>query len=201
MIKKSIFYIAFLATVVQSYSQLLPGTLDVSGFPNMVQSIDDLVTEAGEDDGVNGFESEDDATLIGFKLDPTLTPFLGFVLVSSSQKCSANIFRYSVYMHTNNAPANTVIEAKTYFNSGNRFPAVSPYDSFIVQPLGPRDLTPENGGNYIAIPNDGSVAVKVMEFIGCREDVPIQFRVKPTVKSTAGISNLDVVYTVVGSQF
>mgnify|MGYP000041219410 CR=1 FL=1 len=47
MIKKSIFYIAFLATVVQSYSQLLPGTLDVSGFPNMVQSIDDLVTEAG----------------------------------------------------------------------------------------------------------------------------------------------------------
>ncbi|MEQ9440304.1 MAG: hypothetical protein RIG62_14720 [Cyclobacteriaceae bacterium] len=181
-----------------SYGQILPGTLDVTGFPSMSQTVEELVKEAGADDNGVGFESTIDATLITFILDSSTDPITG-ATVTSSQNCSENIYRYSVYMHTVNAPQNMLVEAKTTFNSGVRFPTAILYDDLSSQPLGPRDLRPENGGAYIQIPNDGSTAIKVFEFVGCREDIPIQFRVKPSVLDVAGLKNLDVYYTVVGS--
>ena len=191
-------YILLFAFYHGLFGQLLPGTLDVSGFPSMSQSVADLVTEAGEDDVNYGFESNIDATLITFILDASTDPVFGFT-TTSSQNCSENVYRYSVYMHTSNAPQNTIIEAKTTINSGIRYPATALYDALIVKPLGPRDLTPENGGAYIVIPNNGSAAIKVFEFVGCREDIPIQFRVRPSALSISGNSNFDVFYTVVGS--
>ncbi|MEQ6122530.1 hypothetical protein [Reichenbachiella sp. MALMAid0571] len=181
-----------------SFGQLLPGTLDVTGFPSMSQSINDLVDEAGEDDASYGFESVFDASQISFILDPYTNPITGFT-TSSNQNCTANIYRYSVYMHTQNPPQNTVVQAKTTFNSGVRFPAAIPYDDLIIRPLGPRDLTPENGGAYITIPNQGNVAIKVFEFIGCREQIPIQFKINPSALAISGNSNFNVIYTVVGS--
>lgn len=173
-------------------SQVLPGTLDVTGMPTFIQSFDEIVREAGLDDSTVGFESEFDANLIGFVLNPQL--ILGSELV-----CEANVFRYSVFIHTENAPANFILEARTSFNSGIRFPEVSNYDDLPSQPLGPRDLAPENGGNYIPVPNNGSQAIKVFEFIGCRIDIPIQFRIKASALAPAGNSNFQIFYTVVGS--
>ncbi|KYG82253.1 hypothetical protein [Roseivirga echinicomitans] len=182
-----------------SFGQLLPGTLDVSGFPNIVESINDLVMEAGEDANTVGFESNIDASLISFTLDPTVAPILGIPLTSSALNCSLNIFRYSVYMHTQNAPQNVEIQAKTTMNSGVRFPVNILYDNLLVRPLGPRDLTPENGGGYITIPNNGNAAIKVFEFVGCRQDIPIQFKVKASALAISGASNFDIFYTVIGS--
>tara|TARA_R110000796_G_scaffold71409_2_gene161957 strand:+ start:7048 stop:7647 length:600 start_codon:yes stop_codon:yes gene_type:complete len=181
-----------------SFGQLLPGTLDVSGFPNIIENINDLVMEAGEDANTVGFESSIDANLIAFILDPTVNPITGFT-TSSEQNCTANVFRYTVYMHTQNAPQNVEIQAKTTMNSGIRFPVNSPYDDLPVQPLGPRDLTPDNGGGYITIPNNGSAAIKVFEFVGCRQDIPIQFKVKASALAISGVSNFNIFYTVVGS--
>tara|TARA_R110002074_G_scaffold146084_2_gene295427 strand:+ start:4397 stop:4972 length:576 start_codon:yes stop_codon:yes gene_type:complete len=181
-----------------SYSQILPGTLDVSGFPNVQQEIDDLVQEAGLDDGEIGFESTFDASLVAFILDSSTDPAFGFT-TTSSQNCSENVYRYKVYMHTTGAPQNIKIEAKTTFNSGVRFPQSAFYDGLLFKPLGPRDLTPENGGDYIVIPNDGGAAIKVFEFIGCREDIPIQFRIEANSLAMAGSSDMTVHYTVVGS--
>ncbi|MDT0643958.1 hypothetical protein RM553_14060 [Zunongwangia sp. F363] len=173
-------------------SQILPGTLDVTGMPTFIQSFDEVVKEAGLDDTTVGFESEFDANLVGFVLNPQL-------LLGSDLVCEANVFRYSVFIHTQNAPANFILEARTSLNSGQRFPQVSTYDNLPLQPLGPRDLTPENGGNYIPVPNDGSQAIKIFEFIGCRTDIPVQFRIKGSALVPAGNSNFQIVYTVVGS--
>ncbi|MDT0649964.1 hypothetical protein [Autumnicola edwardsiae] len=104
-----------------------------------------------------------------------------------------------VYIHAQNAPANFILEARTYLNSGKRFPEISLYDALPLQPLGPRDLTPENGGNYIPVPNDRSQAIKVFEFIGCRTDIPVQFRIRASSLVPARSSNFQIFYTVVGS--
>ncbi len=181
-----------------SFGQLLPGTLDVSGFPNIVENVNDLVMEAGEDANTVDFESNIDANLIAFILDPTVNPATGFT-TSSEDNCSSNVYRYTVYMHTENAPQSVEIQAKTTMNSGIRFPIDSPYDDLPEQPLGPRDLTPEIGGAYITIPNTGSAAIKVFEFVGCRQDIPIQFKVKASAIAIAGVSNFNIFYTVVGS--
>ena len=185
--------------VSSGFGQILPGTLDVTGMPNLRQTFADVTTEAGQDDKDVGFESDFDATIINFVLDPTSSPITG--VTSSEENCSANIFRYKVFIHRSYSYEfeKTIIEAKTFANSGNRFPAVSPYDNLIVQPLGPRDLFPENGGSYIEIPDDPSQAIKIMEFIGCRTDIPIQFRIQPSTLSPAGISNIEFYYTIVGS--
>ncbi|WP_156772400.1 hypothetical protein [Urechidicola croceus] len=197
--KRYLILIVVIASSIKSFSQILPGTLDVTGMPSVSQNIADLVTEAGQDDDTIGFESNFDEALISFALDPTSAPIVG-VVATSEQNCSANVYRYSVFMHIQyDAPANVIIEAKTTSNSGFRFPAVSPYDNLIIQPLGPRDLFPENGGNYIEIPNDAGAAIKVMEFVGCRQDIPIQFRIRPSVKARSGNSNFTLVYTVVAS--
>ncbi|TVZ27842.1 hypothetical protein JM83_2907 [Gillisia sp. Hel_I_86] len=190
--KKLILFIICLSLTQTTYSQLLPGTLDVSGMPNFIQSIDDVVMEAGLDDTAIGFESNFDATLIGFVLNPQL-------LLSSEIMCETNVFRYSVYIHTTNAPVGLTLEAKTTFNSGMRFPTLSTYDLLPLQPLGPRDLTPSNGGSYITVPNMGSQAIKIFEFIGCRTDIPIQFKIKASALVPGTPSNFDIYYTVVGS--
>lgn len=196
--KKHILYLLIVLLSFASYGQLLPGTIDVTGFPNVSQEFDDLVQEAGSDDGEIGFESNFDASLVAFILDSSTNPLTG-ASVTSSRNCSENVYRYSVYMHTTNAPQNIMVEAKTTFNSGVRFPQITLYDGLLVKPLGPRDLTPENGGAYIVIPNDGGAAIKVFEFIGCREDIPIQFRIKASSLANAGLSEMRVYYTVVGS--
>ena len=184
----------FLSIITSSWihAQLLPGTMNVSGMPAFIQNIDDVVREAGLDDTVTGFESAIDSNLISFTLDPLL-------LLNSEVMCNENVFRYSVYVHTQNLPANLQIEARTYMNSGARFPEVSIYDLLIIQPLGPRDLTPSNGGDYIPVPNDGSQAIKIFEFVGCRTDIPVQFRIKASSKFAGGTGNFNIVYTVVGS--
>ncbi|NLP59192.1 hypothetical protein [Lutibacter sp. B1] len=196
--KKYTLITIFLINTYLSFGQILPGTLDVSGFPNISQTINDLVSEAGLDDTSVGFESNFDTNLITFTLDPTI--LMGITAASTEQNCDANVFRYSVYMYTSYVPDGFIIEAKTTFDSGFGLPAVSTYDTLPIQPLGPRGLTPENGGNYITIPRDGASAIKVFEFVGCREDIPIQFRIKPSVKVVGGNPvNFDVYYTVVGS--
>ena len=181
------------------YGQILPGTLNVTGMPNFTQSLSDVVTEAGQDDKDTGFETDFDATVISFILDPTSAPITG--VTDSEQNCSANVFRYKVFVHRSYSFEfeKTIIEAKTYANSGNRFPTLSDYDNLPMQPLGPRDLYPENGGEYIPIPDNPSQAVKIMEFIGCRTDIPIQFRILPSTLSPAGTNNIEIYYTIVGS--
>jgi len=194
------FILLFLNLLIgtSSFAQLLPGTLDVSGFPDLVQPLESLVKEAGMDDLNESFESEFNATEISFVLDASTDPITGVTLTSDAN-CSENIYRYSVFAHTTDAPPDMTIEAKTYLNSGNRFPASALYDNLPVQPLGPRNLFPENGGTYITIPNTGSAAIKIMEFVGCRQNIPIQYRVRSSVKNSSSSSNLNVFFTVVGS--
>lgn len=193
-------YLLFLFMAISGVlcGQILPGTLDVSGFPTVSQDFNGVVMEAGQDDGSEGFESSVDAGMISFRLDPFTNPITGFTTTSETN-CTTNIYRYTVYMHTQGLPADVIVEAKTFFNSGNRFPSSIPYDGLPVKPLGPRDLAPENGGTYIQLPDDGSQAIKVMEFVGCRENIMIQFRVKASTLASAGNSNFNVFYTVVGS--
>ena len=181
-------------------AQVLPGTLDVTGFPNFSQSFADVITEAGEDDKNKGYETEINASELGFILDPSTAPITGFV-TTSEQNCTTNIYRYKVFIHMeiDNKFEETTIEVKTFANSGVRFPSSIPYDSSLIQPLGPRNLTPENGGGYISIPSDPKQAIKIMEFVGCRESIPVQFRVNPSTLSPAETDNVLLVYTVVGS--
>jgi hypothetical protein len=197
--KKIINLLAALFVTMSGFAQVLPGTLDVTGMPNLTQTLADVTTEAGQDDKEIGFESEFDATIISFILDPTSSPITG--ITSSEENCSVNVFRYKVFVHRSYSFEfeKTIIEAKTFANSGQRFPEVSPYDNLLIQPLGPRDLYPANGGAYIEIPDDPSRAVKIMEFIGCRTNIPIQFRIQPSTLSPAGISNIEIYYTIVGS--
>ena len=193
----SLLTLLFMATI--GFGQLLPGTLDVTGMPGLTQTISNGISEAGPDDKDVGFESEFDATIIGFTLDPTRKPIAG--VTSSEENCSANIFRYKVFVHRSYSAGlqKSAVQARTFANSGSRFPTVSPYDNLLVQPLGPRDLYPENGDSYIEIPDDPSRAVKIMEFVGCRTDIPIQFRIEPSTLSPAGVSNMEIYYTIVGS--
>jgi hypothetical protein len=184
--------VSFLLSFSYSQAQILAGTLNVTGMPSFTQSVNAVVVEAGVDDATVGFESNFDATKIGFVLDPIL-------LVSSSLLCEQNVYRYSVYINSVNAPANIILEAKTTVNSGLRFPTVSIYDTLLIKPLGQRNLMPSNGGNYIVVPNNATQAIKIMEFIGCRKDIPIQFRIKPSSLCPAGIYNIEINYTVTAS--
>ncbi len=180
--------------------QLIPGTLDVIGMPSLSQSIADLVKEAGLDDTSIGFESSSNAIEITFKLDEGTDPVTG-TPTTSDENCEQTVNLYKVYMHTDGTPSNLVIEAKTVVNGGMRFPADTFYDQNpgVHGIFGARDLRVENGGSYITIPNDASVAIKVAEFVGCRQDIPFQFNIKPSALTDAGSSNFSVYYTIVGS--
>lgn len=169
-------------------NEILPATLDVRGMPSFIQNINDVVTEAGLDDSTVGFESNFDETLIDFVLDPVL-------LVPSITVCEGNVYLYKVYINTVNAPDNVIIEAKTTTNSGQRVPASSVYDILNI-PFGPRGLTPENGGTYITVPNNPNQAIKIFEFVGCRTDIPIQYRIKPSVLAPAQVYDFDINFTI-----
>ncbi|TDE05913.1 hypothetical protein [Flavobacterium sandaracinum] len=192
MRKLCIITVSFLLSFSCSQAQILAGTLNVTGMPSFTQSVNAVVVEAGLDDTTVGFESNFDATKIGFVLNPIL-------LLPSSLVCEQNVYRYSVFINSVNTPANVTLEAKTTVNSGLRFPTVSIYDTLLIQPLGPRNLTPTNGGNYTTVPNNATQAIKIMEFIGCRQDIPIQFRIKPSALCPAGNYNFEINYTVTAS--
>jgi len=194
IITKLVFASLLLLGCISYGQQLQQGTLDVSGMPNFIQTISDVVQEAGIDDKSLGFETEIDATEISFTINASGGD-------SSSQLCEDNVYRYTVYMHRSYSYdfEKTVIQAKTYSNSGNRYPKSSAYDYRPVQAMGPRNLSPEQGGQYITIPDDPSRAIKVMEFIGCRTNIPIQFRILPSTLSPEGLSSIDIHFTVVAS--
>lgn len=170
--------------------QLLPGSLYKTSGPTYSQTLGDLVAEAGEDGSGKAYETGASEVLLSFRLDPG-------TLSSSAQRCTANVYKYKVFVHLQNAPEGLVLEARTFSNAGDRYPASILYD---LLPLnGPRDLDPENGGDYITIPDDDTAAIKLFEFTGCRENIPIQFRISASVLAQPGSSSTEIYYTVVGS--
>lgn len=197
-----LFFLIFSSQLINAQvldSAILPGTLTVTGVPSISQTLSDLVSEAGKDDNIQGLETEFDVSLVSFVLDSSTR--LG-ITIPSDQNCSENVFKYSVYMHTSGAPQNVEILARTIENGGNRFPSNALYDDLPIRPLGERNLATQNGGSYITIPNNGNAAIKVFEFIGCRNNIPVQFKVKTSVKAVSGdYSNIKIYYTVVGSTF
>ena len=170
--------------------QLLPGTLYGTAGPTYSQTLGDLVSEAGEDDGTVAYETGASEVQITYRLDPG-------TFTSSAYNCSANVYKYKVFMHLQNAPVGLVLEARTFANAGTRYPLSINYDSFPL--IGPRNLYPENGGDYIILPEDNTAAIKIFEFIGCRDNIPIQFRVAASVLSEPGVSNTEIYYTITGS--
>ena len=183
-------YILFFLSAVSTHGQLLPGSLYGTAGPSYSQTLGDLVSEAGENDSTIGYESGASEVLISFYLDPG-------TLTTEAQNCTANVYRYKVFMHIQNAPTGLVLEARSFTNGGDRFPASIPYD--LLPLIGPRNLYPENGGAYITLPDDPTAAIKVFEFVGCRLNIPVQFRVSASALSEAGASNTEIYYTVVGS--
>lgn len=178
-------------------AQILPGSIEIKGSPFLKQPKSSLSSEAGLDDDNQGFESRPNAMKVDFTLDPG--PDILGNITSSKELCQANIFRYSVYMHVIGAPPGFQLKARTFSGSGNRFPKNALYDRLPVQPLGPRDIYPENGGAYILLPNNPGNAVKVCEFVGCREDIEFQFLIIPTQEINADLGQVQVYYTIVGT--
>ncbi|SHJ57186.1 hypothetical protein [Pseudozobellia thermophila] len=172
------------------YGQLLSGSLYGTSGPTYSQTLGDLVTEAGEDGTGTAYETGASEVMLSFRLDPGL-------LSSSAQRCTSNVYKYKVFIHIQNAPEGLVLEARTFSNAGDRYPASILYDVLPVN--GPRDLYPENGGDYITIPDDETAAIKLFEFTGCRENIPIQFRISASVLAEPGASSTEIYYTVVGS--
>ncbi|MEP5934265.1 MAG: hypothetical protein ABJ218_04055, partial [Winogradskyella arenosi] len=155
------------------------------------QDLSTMIDEAGLDDTMSNSKIETmfDATVIDFVLDET-----NFIL-TSEVNCTANIFLYKVYIHTTGLADDVILEAKTFENSGQRFPLSIPYD--LVPVLGARDLIPANGTNYVVVPNNSAAdAIKIFEFKGCREQIPIQFRALPSVLAAAETSVFQINYTV-----
>ncbi|WP_341200444.1 hypothetical protein [Croceibacter atlanticus] len=193
--------ILFLAGIQLINAQVQDGTLDINGSPNFAQSITTM--EAGLDD-VELISSNTDP-LVSFILNPTTNPITG-VTTSSELNCET-VYLYKVFLHTVNAPQGAIVKAKTFDNSGQRFPLVSNYDTLlpILQYFGPRNLTAETNGadadGFITIPNDASQAIKVFEFKGCRQDIPVEFRVSPNVFTPSGSSIFQVYYTITAQPF
>lgn len=198
MIRLFIFLTLFFS-LIEIQAQILPGTLDVTGMPNFTQNLADLVSEAGQDDALVGYETNFDETLLTFTLDPSIGPLNN--VISSESNCEINIFRYKVFIHRTFNPEfeKTAIQVRTFTNSGIRFPENIAYDFLAIKPLGPRDLTPENGGQYITIPDDGANAIKIFEFVGCRSNIPLQFKILPSTLSPSGLNDIEIFYTIVGS--
>ncbi len=192
---KKILLIALLLCFQIGFAQVLNGTLTVNnGSFNITQDAFSSVTEAGLDDtdSEGRIETIPQDNLIGFVLNDS-TGVLG-APVTSEQNCTSAVYLYQVYIHTTGAPVNAVIEARTQTDSGVVYPPS------IVDILNLRSLTPNTVGadadGYIPIPNNASQAQKVFEFRGCRTDIPIQFRVSPSVLTPGGNSSFQVFYTI-----
>lgn len=173
---------------------LVSGMMVVNGTPFISQQISDLITEAGENDNSEIF-SFSNAHEVSMYVDPA-----GLIIPGTVEEaCSSNVFKYTLYANVENAPTGVEISAKTEVNGGQRYPLNSPYDVLPNKPLGERDLTAENAGQYIVLPSDPNSAIKIAEFVGCRENIPIQYRVKASLLSPAEISSLNIKFSVVGS--
>ncbi|MDO7171537.1 hypothetical protein [Mariniflexile sp. AS56] len=199
--KRYLYSILFLVTLQYANGQVQDGTLVITGSPSFSQSA--ATQEAGLDDSENIIGSLD--PLVTFILNETINPVTGDT-TSREQNCET-VYLYKVFMHTSNMPAGTIIKAKTFDNSGSRFPLVSNYDGLPPSGkyFGDRDLVAETNGadidGFITIPDDGTVAIKVFEFKGCREDIPVEFRVTPSVGTPSGTSNFQVYYTITAEPF
>lgn len=183
-----------------SFGQVMDGTLTVSDNINFSQVMATMEAGLNDTESFNG----DLQPEVSFILNPTINPITGGT-TSSEQNCET-VYRYKVFMHTQNAPDGIVVKARTFTNSGQRFPLVSNYDQLlpIFQYFGPRDLTPSPDGDvegYVTLPNDATQAIKVFEFYGCRENIPVEFKLSPSVLTPAGSSNFDVVYTITAQVF
>ncbi|WP_366187116.1 hypothetical protein [Flavobacterium ovatum] len=90
-------------------------------------------------------------------------------------------------------PAGLVVEAKVS-NPGVQFPA-----PLLEGALGTGSLV--GGDDYVAISklSDGGQPTEMFYFTGCREEIGIQFRIKPTVFGVDASTNIsfDITYTVV----
>lgn len=199
---KKIIYTLLISFVTQFGSaQVQDGTLTINGTVDFSQLT--ATMEAGLND-VENFNSAVEPEL-SFILNPTTNPLTGGT-TSSEQNCET-VYLYKVFIHSINAPTGAIVKAKTFDNSGQRFPLVSNYDGLLpgLQYFGPRDLAAETVGTdadgFITIPNDATQAIKVFEFKGCRQDIPIEFRVSPDVFIPSGTSNFDVVYTITAEPF
>ncbi|PKA82622.1 hypothetical protein ATE92_0756 [Ulvibacter sp. MAR_2010_11] len=190
-----LFVISFQVT-----AQVQDGTLTINGSPNYSQGSPTM--EAGLDDSdpiISVIQPE-----LAFILNPTINPITG-VTTTSEQNCET-VYRYKVFLNTTNAPAGAIIQARTFANSGQRFPLANIYDQLppVLQYFGPRDLYPATSSDpdgYVTIPDDPTIAIKVFEFYGCRENIPIEFRIIPTVFNEAGTSNFDIFYTITATVF
>ena len=198
---KKIIYTLLISFATQlGFAQVQDGTLTINGTVDFSQIA--ATMEAGLDD-TESFNSALQPELT-FILNPTTNPFGG--TTSSEQNCET-VYLYKVFIHTVNAPANAIIKAKTFDNSGQRFPLVSNYDGLLpaLQYFGERDLTAETNGadidGFITIPNDATQAIKVFEFKGCRQDIPIEFKVSADVFTPSSTSGFNVVYTITAEPF
>ncbi|NKI27005.1 hypothetical protein HCG49_10570 [Arenibacter sp. 6A1] len=189
----------FLLNISLGFGQIKQGTLNVTGYPNFKQTLNEVVTEPGVDDNL-GVETNMNTSMLSFTLDESSGTILGGGIVSSLVNCSNHIFRYKVFMHRSSHPEydNMVVMARVT-GEGARFPSSIPYDNLPGGILGPRNLTPANNGQYIAIPDSPFRATKIMEFIGCWRDIPIQYKILPSAKSPVNPPDFEIFFTVVGS--
>lgn len=195
--KKYLIAFVLLLSVHLIVAQVQDGTFTVVGAPNLSQSV--TIMEAGLNDSGN----IDTSTIpeLSFVLNPTYD-MTGTIVVSNSEQNCETVYLYKVFIHTVNAAAGVIVKAKTDANSGQRFPLLSTYDGLppAGQYFGERDLFPETNGadvdGYITIPNDATQAIKVFEFKGCRENIPVDFRLSPDVSTPSGSSSFQVVYTI-----
>ncbi|RIA08553.1 hypothetical protein OE09_0368 [Flavobacteriaceae bacterium MAR_2010_72] len=198
--KQYLNYILFIIGIQFVTAQVQDGTLTING------TVDFSQVTATMEAGLNDTESFNSAVQpeLSFILNPTTSPLFG--VTSSEQNCET-VYLYKVFIHTTGAPTGAIVKAKTFDNSGQRFPLVSVYDTLlpVAQYFGPRDLTAETNGadadGFITIPNDATQAIKVFEFKGCRQDIPIEFKVSPDVFTPSGTSSFNVVYTITAEPF
>lgn len=191
--KKQIHFLAFFIVTLTSFGQIVPGTLVVDGVLNFNQTA--TVQEAGQDDNLVGYESVVDTNALSFTLNGEGV----FPTIDSRTKCMAPqniVIKNYVFMQikTTGAPLpnGLIVEAKVS-NIGQQFP-----DPLLFS-IDEGSLV--GGDDYIEISkfSDGGPPTEVFYFTGCRENMGIQFRIKPPVfgiDASTPIS-FDITYTVV----
>ncbi len=179
-------------------AQDFAGTLLVNTQP-LEQPSDQIIKEAGADDIAEGFILLDAATL-------SYTTTEQNIFNAAVSNCSANNYRYGVYMHAVNLPAGMTIEARLNNTgsadlSGNLVGGV--LATLLQGIFGARGAYPRGGfGAWFEIPNNANNALLIYEFVGCRQGMTLDFRVKASSRLGGGIinssNNLQLVYTVRG---
>ncbi len=174
---------------------MAPSSMVVDGSPVLVQDNSVLLTEAGLNDE-SVLVSNENAHLIDVFVNQ------GVVVVGmdgQTYSCEDQVYRYTLYAHVSVNIPGLQVAARTYQNGGQAYPPISSYDQLEVQPLGPRELQAANGGQFISLPSGGDAAIKIAEFVGCRYDIPIQFRVQGDITIPSGPLPFQVVYSITAS--